>query len=259
MARQNRIWDQMRAELQLLGSSEPAAQAYLHSILGAAADFQSALAALLSHHLFSTGHNGEAYPDIVGRIISQCRELCDAAAADLEAFCERDPASQGVLQVFFFSKGFLALQSYRVSHVLWLRGQHLSAHMLQMKTSLVCAVDIHPAARLGQGIFLDHATGLVIGETTVVEDEVSILHEVTLGGTGKHRGDRHPKIRRGALLCAGAKILGNIEVGEGAKVGAGSVVLRDVPAHMTVAGVPARTVGFSRLNAAIEMDQALND
>lgn len=256
-SKQNSIWEQIQREIQALRSHEPAVYSHLRSILHLASDFQSGLAAMLSHQLFHGERDAQMTIELIHRVIDQSPAICEAAAADLEAFYERDPACQGYLQVFFFSKGFAALQAHRVGHVLWLRDQHLSAMMLQAKSSLVYSVDIHPAARLGCGIFLDHATGLVIGETSVVEDDVSILQEVTLGGTGKHPGDRHPKIRKGALLCAGVKILGNIEVGEGAKVGAGSVVLHPVPAHSTVVGVPARVVGFSNRNPALAMDQAL--
>ncbi len=256
-SRQAYIWSQIQSSISSLRFSEPAVHAYLSTILHSASNFQSALTSMLTHQLFQNEPNGLVYFDMIDRITVQYPGICDAVAIDFDAFCDRDPASEGVLQVFFFNKGFAALQAHRVSHILWLRDERLSAHLLQMKTSITCAVDIHPAARLGRGIFLDHATGLVIGETAVVEDDVSILHEVTLGGTGKQRGDRHPKIRKGALLCAGAKILGNIEIGEGAKVGAGSVVLHSVAPHVTVAGVPARRVGFSGRNAGLEMDQAL--
>ncbi len=253
--RQEEIWSQINADIDSLRFSEPAVHTYLSSTLNLASDFQSGLAALLFRMLFQNEPGGQIYFDMIDRIIAQYPHICDAAATDLDAFCERDPATKGALQVFFFSKGFAALQAHRVAHILWMRDERLSAHLLQIKTSLTCAVDIHPAARLGRGIFLDHATGLVIGETTVVEDDVSIFHDVTLGGTGKQRGDRHPNIRKGALLCAGAKILGSIEVGEGAKVGAGSVVLCDVPPHVTVAGVPAKRVNFLRCNVGLKMDR----
>ena len=142
-----------------------------------------------------------------------------------------------------FFKGFQALQSYRIAHWLWVQGRECLALFFQSRIALTFGVDIHPAAKLGKGIMLDHATGIVIGETTIVEDDVSIMQEVTLGGTGKECGDRHPKVRRGVLISAGAKILGNIEIGENAKVGAGSVVLKPVAPHTTVAGVPAVVVG----------------
>jgi serine O-acetyltransferase len=154
-----------------------------------------------------------------------------------------------------FFKGFQALQSYRVSHYFWMQGRETLALYLQSRIAQTFAVDIHPAARVGAGIMLDHGTGLVIGETAVVEDDVSMLHEVTLGGTGKERGDRHPKVRAGVLIGAGAKILGNIEIGAGARIGAGSVVLHAVPAGCTAAGVPARSVrGLHCGEPALEMN-----
>ena len=157
--------------------------------------------------------------------------------------------------IFLFLKGFHAIQSYRVAHYYWTTGRESLALFLQGRISQVLAVDIHPAARIGRGILIDHATSVVIGETAVVEDNVSMLHEVTLGGTGKETGDRHPKVRRGVLIAAGAKILGNIEIGEGAKIGAGSVVLDDVPPHTTAVGVPARIVGRPETEQpALDMD-----
>jgi len=164
-------------------------------------------------------------------------------AADLCAVQERDPAVEFFSTPLLYLKGFLALQSYRIAHWLWNQKREALAIYLQNQISVVFAVDIHPAARIGKGIMLDHATGIVIGETAIVEDDVSILQSVTLGGTGKESGDRHPKIRAGVMIGAGAKVLGNIEVGRGAKVGAGSVVLDHVPEHTTVAGVPAKVVG----------------
>ena len=181
-----------------------------------------------------------------------------AALADLVAVRDRDPACPDLLTPFLFFKGYHALQAYRFGHWLWGRGrQHLACH-LQSRSSETFAVDIHPAARLGQGILIDHGTALVVGETAVVDDDVSMLQGVTLGGTGKQCGQRHPKIRRGVLIGAGAKVLGSITVGEGAKVGAGSIVLEDVPPYTTVVGNPARPVGLRHTSLpALTMDQSL--
>jgi serine O-acetyltransferase len=167
----------------------------------------------------------------------------EAIRNDLKAVVERDSACHELYIPFLYFKGFHSLQTHRVAHWLWTHGRESLALFFQNRMSTEFGVDIHPAARLGSGIMLDHATGLVIGETAVVGDNVSILQSVTLGGTGKDEGDRHPKIGDGVLISAGAKILGNIRVGAGAKVGAGSVVLEDVPEHTTVAGVPAKIVG----------------
>jgi serine O-acetyltransferase len=179
---------------------------------------------------------------------------------DLHAVQERDPACCGYLQPFLYFKGFHALEAYRVSHALWHQGRQVLALYLQNRISEVFGVDIHPAARIGMGILIDHATGLVIGETAVVEDDVSILHEVTLGGTGKEKGERHPKIRHGVLIGAGAKILGNVEVGRGAKIGAGSIVLSHVPPFCTAVGVPARIIGRpGYTEPAYSMDHRVDD
>jgi len=169
-----------------------------------------------------------------------------SVAADLVAVTTRDPACRSSLHALLHFKGFHALQAHRVAHSLWRQGRHDAAHWLSAQVALALAVDIHPAVPVGQGVMLDHATGIVIGETALIEDDVSILHGVTLGATGKQRGDRHPKVRRGALLGAGSTVLGNIEVGCMSTVGAGSVVVKAVPPHATVAGVPAQVVRSRR-------------
>ncbi|HEV7247835.1 MAG TPA: serine O-acetyltransferase [Shinella sp.] len=186
--------------------------------------------------------------------------LLGAAAADLQAVKDRDPSNTEVLTPFLYFKGFSALQGHRVAHWLWTTGRgHLARH-IQSRISEIFSIDIHPAAVMGRGIMLDHGSGLVIGETAVVEDEVSILQNVTLGGTGKDMGDRHPKVRRGALIGAGAKVLGNIEVGIGAKIGAGSVVVAPVAPYTSVVGVPARPVGKPHTALpGITMDQTLSE
>ena len=168
--------------------------------------------------------------------------IAAAVRADLSAVFERDPACHSYLEAFLYYKGFHALQTHRIAHWLWKKGRKWMALFFQSRSSQLFAVDIHPAARMGRGIMIDHATGVVIGETAVVEDDVSIMQGVTLGGTGKERGDRHPKVRRGVLLSMGAKILGNIEIGEYSRVGAGSVVLKSVPPGCTAVGVPAKLV-----------------
>ena len=184
--------------------------------------------------------------------------LADGMAADCLAVLDRDPACTRLLEPLLYFKGFHALQTHRMAHHLWQVGRKDFALYLQSCSSEVFQTDIHPQSRIGQGVFLDHATGLVVGSTAVIEDDVSILQGVTLGGTGKETGDRHPKIRRGVLIGAGAKILGNIEIGHCARVAAGSVVLHAVPHNMTVAGVPARVVGEAGCaEPARSMDQIL--
>jgi serine O-acetyltransferase len=184
--------------------------------------------------------------------------IVEAMRADMLAFFERDPACSRVIEPLLYFKGFHAIQTHRLAHFLWKAGRKDFALWLQSRSSEVFQTDINPQAQIGKGIFLDHATGLVVGATAVIEDGVSMLHGVTLGGTGKDRGDRHPKIRRGVLLGAGAKIIGNIEVGHCARVAAGSVVLHSVPHNTTVAGVPAKVVGEAGCpEPARSMDQIL--
>ena len=186
--------------------------------------------------------------------------IVDAAEADLRAVFERDPACKGYVQPFLFFKGFQALQIHRVAHWLWEQGRETLAFYLQSRTSELFQADIHPACRIGRGVFIDHGTGIVIGETAEVGDDVSMLHDVTLGGTGAERGDRHPKVGNGVLLAAGAKVLGNIRIGDYAKVAAGSVVLKDVPAGCTAAGVPARLMNCPTCDEpAKSMDHSLAD
>jgi serine O-acetyltransferase len=207
------------------------------------------------------------HPDIPAELIRQAYSdaLRDDAAigtmfrADIIATLDRDPAAERFLEPLLYFKGFHAIQAHRLAHWLWSKGRKDFAYYLQSRSSAAFQTDIHPAARIGRGIFLDHATGLVVGETAVIEDDVSMLHSVTLGGTGKEHGDRHPKIRRGVLIGAGAKILGNIEVGHCARIAAGSVVVRSVPNNVTVAGVPAKVVGEAGCpEPSRHMDQMLH-
>jgi serine O-acetyltransferase len=207
-----------------------------------------------------------AHTDLPGDIIRQAfldlaeREAAigEAIRADILAVADRDPACQRLIEPLLYFKGFHALQAHRLAHALWQDGRKDFALYLQSRSSSVFQTDINPAARIGKGVFLDHATGLVVGATAVIEDDVSILHSVTLGGTGHERGDRHPKIRHGVLIGAGAKIIGNIEIGHCSRIAAGSVVLKAVPPNVTVAGVPARIVGASGCaEPAREMDQIL--
>lgn len=187
-------------------------------------------------------------------------ELVVTAEADLKAVYERDPACKGYVQPFLFFKGFQALQTQRIAHWLWGQGRETMAFYLQSRMSEIFQVDIHPATRIGSGVFIDHGTGIVIGETAVIGDDVSLLQGVTLGGTGAERGDRHPKIGRGVLLGAGAKVLGNIQIGDYAKIASGSVVLKPVPAHCTAAGVPARLINCpTGEEPARSMDHTLAD
>ena len=252
------LWATLRREgVEAAEHDSLMAQPIAHALLRHAG-LGEALAERLARKLADDDISAPALSALIGEVLALNPGVLQAAAFDLMAVRDRDPASPDLLTPFLYFKGFIALQAARVTHALWRRGrQHLARHM-QSRVSEVFGMDIHPAARLGCGIMIDHGTGVVIGETAVVEDDVSILQGVTLGGTGKECGDRHPKIRRGVLLGAGAKVLGNIQVGQGAKVGAGSIVLEDVQPYTTVVGVPAKPVG-ARLTGlpAFTMDQML--
>jgi serine O-acetyltransferase len=216
------------------------------------------LARVLTRRLAGPDIAGSAFEELFRHVHSVAQALPEAAALDIDAVLRRDPATESALSVVLYQKGFQAIQLHRVAHVLWEEGRCDLALYLQSMGSRVLGVDIHPACRIGHGVMFDHATGIVIGETCVIGNGVSIMQGVTLGGTGKMKGDRHPKIGAGVLIGAGAVLLGNIVVGADAKVGAGSVVLADVAAQTTVAGVPAQPVGRASLQPAEEMDQSLS-
>lgn len=253
------VWDALRAESERLVTEETTLRHLVDDVILSRADAANALGARLARRLAREDMPRAAMEPLLTGVFEEHPHIVHSAMRDLVAMYERDPACFSILEPLLFFKGFLALTTHRVSHQLWLDGRRWLALYLQSVASEVFAVDIHPAARIGCGILLDHATSFVVGETAIIEDDVSILHEVTLGGTGKETGDRHPIIRSGVLLGAGAKILGRVEIGTGAKVGAGSVVLNDVPPHTTVAGVPAVIVGeSSEQNPAIEMNQKLD-
>jgi serine O-acetyltransferase len=236
------VWDELRREAkEALARAPKLTRLFIDSILE-----QPSLEAAVFHRISQRLKNDVAplpvLADAFGRAARAEPEIGRALRADIAAVLDRDPATQRFIEPFLYFKGFHALQTHRLAHWLWNNGERDFALYLQSRSSDVFQTDIHPAARFGRGIFLDHATGLVVGETAVVEDDVSLLQNVTLGGTGKESGDRHPKIRQGAIVGAGAKILGNIEIGAHSRIAAGSVVLRAVDPHSTVAGIPARTI-----------------
>ena len=214
-----------------------------HSVVLHHPSLEAALSYRLAQKLSSAEMSPLLLREMADRAYAESAEMGAAGRADLSAVLERDPACDRMLTPLLYYKGFLAVQAYRLGHWLWRNGRRDMALFLQMRCSEMFSIDIHPAARIGQGIMIDHAHAIVIGETAVVGDDVSMLHSVTLGGTGKEGGDRHPKIGDGVLIGAGAKVLGNIRIGTCSRVAAGSVVLRDVPAGKTVAGIPARIVG----------------
>lgn len=236
------VWAAMRNEAEAAAKNEAALASLLNAVILNHKTLGGALSYQLARKLGDQELRGMSIREIAEEAYAAEPTLVGIAEDDLKAVFERDPACKGYVQPFLFFKGFLALQTYRVAHWLWREGRETLAFYFQSRTSEMFQVDIHPAARIGRGIFVDHGTGIVIGETAVVGDDVSMLHGVTLGGTGAERGDRHPKIGKGVLLGAGAKVLGNIQIGEYAKVASGSVVLKAVPAGCTAAGVPARLV-----------------
>lgn len=253
------LWQSIREEVARDVEREPVLASFLHATVLNHKSLEDALGFLLAGKLECSVLPAMLVRELIADAVEASPGIGQSIRADIRAIRDRDPAAKRFSEPFLYFKGFHALQTHRVAHWLWLEGRHALALFLQNRTSEVFAVDIHPAARIGNGILMDHATGVVVGETAVIEDNVSILHEVTLGGTGKAEGDRHPKVRHGVLIGAGAKILGNVEVGRGAKVGAGSVVLEDVPPHCTVAGVPAKIIGTPDVDEpALEMDHRLH-
>ena len=253
-----RTWQKIQQEAQSMAAQEPMLASFFHSTILNHRDLRSALSFQLANKLDSTTMPAIALREVIELALRSEPELLAAVAADICAVQDRDPAVDLFSTPLLYLKGFHALQGYRVANWLWRQGRRALALYLQNQISVVFGVDVHPAARIGKGIMFDHATGIVVGETAVIENDVSILQSVTLGGTGKESGDRHPKIREGVMIGAGAKVLGNIEVGVGAKIGAGSVVINPVPPHTTVAGVPARIVGRPECDKpSLDMDQCL--
>ncbi|MCI0754172.1 serine O-acetyltransferase [Pseudoroseomonas vastitatis] len=254
------VWSRVRREAEAAAESEPELAGFLHAAVLQHASLESALAGRIAARLEHADLPDALLRRTMERALDADPLLREAMRRDIVAVLDRDPATRRALEPLLYYKGFHAISAQRLAHRLWLDGRRDMALWLQSRASAVFAVDIHPAVRLGCGIFLDHATGLVVGETAVIEDDVSILQGVTLGGTGKQGGDRHPKIRHGVLIGAGAKVLGNIEVGACARVAAGSVVLKAVPPGTTVAGVPARVVGQAGCaEPARSMDHMLNE
>jgi len=254
------IWSAMRDQAKILAGQEPALASFVHATILNHDRLEDAL----SYHLAKKIGGDDVSPMLAREIFVQAiaadPEIGAAVRADLAAVYDRDPACHSFANAFLYYKGFQALQSHRIAHWLWHRGRAAMALFFQSRASMLFSVDIHPAARIGRGVMIDHGTGVVIGETAVVEDDVSIMQDVTLGGTGKEAGDRHPKIRRGVLLSLGAKILGNIEIGEYSRVGAGSVVLKSVPAGCTAVGVPAKLINCAGVaRPSQEMNQMIDE
>lgn len=252
------VWTRVCEEAEAAVRAEPLLGGLIHSGLLHHATMERALAYRFSLKLASGEMSEQILREIADEAYLGDPELGQAARADLMAVFDRDPACHRFLQPILFFKGYQAVQAYRVGHWLWKQGRTDMAYFVQMRVSEVFGVDIHPAARVGRGLMIDHAHSIVIGETAVVGDNVSMLHSVTLGGTGKEDGDRHPKIGNGVLIGAGAKVLGNIRIGNCSRIAAGSVVLQDIPPMKTVAGVPARIVGEAGCSQpSVSMDHKL--
>src|SRR3989440_396335 len=237
------VWARIRDEAEAVVRREPEIGTFIYSPILHHDTLEAAVVHRVSERLDHADIQAELMRQAYADALEDQPQMGEAFRADIVAVFDRDPATDRFIEPVLYFKGFHAIQTHRLAHWLWRKGRKDFAYYLQRRSSAVFQCDIHPAARIGRGIFLAHATGLVVGETAVVEDDVSMLHGVTLGGTGKEAGDRHPKIRRGVLIGAGAKILGNIEIGHCARIAAGSVVLKSVPHNTTVAGVPAKVIG----------------
>lgn len=252
------IWEAIRREADEDAAREPLLASHLHATILNHKSLENALCFQLANQLASPTLQAIILMELFSQAMEDDAYIREAIRADIQAVVDRDPACDRYSEPLLFFKGYHALQSYRVAHYLWNHDRRVLAMTLQSRISEVFSVDFHPAAQIGKGILLDHATGVVVGETAVIKDNVSMLHEVTLGGTGKERGDRHPKIGEGVLIGAGAKLLGNIKIGFCAKIGAGSVVLTDIPERTTAVGVPARIIGKARTETpALMMDHSV--
>lgn len=239
------VWSRIREEAEAIARQEPVLGGFIFSSVLNHGSFEKALIHRLAQRLGNADLGADLVVQAFEDAIAAEPEIGFAARADIIATYERDPACHRYVDPLLYFKGYQSIQTHRMAHRLWEMGRTDFAYYLQSRSSIIASVDIHPAAKIGKGIMVDHGHDIVIGETAVVEDNVSIMQGVTLGGTGKATGDRHPKIRQGVLIGAGAKILGNIEIGTCSRVAACSVVLHDVPANTTVAGVPAKVVGYA--------------
>ena len=254
------LWARITEEAEDAVRREPLMGGFIHACVLHHRSLAKALSYRFSAKLFSNEMPAVLLREIAEEAYGETPELLEIAQADLAAVVERDPACHRFMQPLLYFKGYQALQAHRLAHWLWLRERFDLAYFIQMRVSEIFGLDLHPAAQLGRGLLIDHAHALVIGETAVVGDNVSLLHDVTLGGTGKAGGDRHPKIGNGVMIVAGTKVLGNITIGHCCRIAAGSVVLSDIPPCKTVAGVPAKVVGEAGCaEPALEMDQLLTD
>jgi serine O-acetyltransferase len=254
------VWARIRREAEDILKREPELATFIYSSVLHHDTLETAIIHRLAERLDHAAVSGDLIRQAYADALEDMPSIGESFRADLMATADRDPATHRLLEPVLYYKGFHAIQTHRLMHWLWHKGRRDFALYLQSRSSAVFQCDIHPAAKIGRGIFLDHATGLVVGETAEIGDDVSMLHDVTLGGTGKEWEDRHPKIRYGVMIGAGAKILGNIEIGHCARIAAGSVVIKPVPNNVTVAGVPAKVVGEAGCpEPARTMDQMFHD
>lgn len=252
------IWNSVRQEAEVAAANDPLLAAFLYATVLNQPTLEDAVIHRVCERLDHPDLQANLLRQTFAEMAADWTEWGSVLRVDIQAVYDRDPACERFIEPVLFFKGFHAIQTHRLAHWLWHRGRKDFALYLQARSSAVFQTDINPAAKLGKGIFLDHATGLVVGMTAVIGDNVSILQDVTLGGTGKEVGDRHPKIRDGVLIGAGAKVLGNIEIGHCSRIAAGSVVLKPIPPKSTVAGVPARIVGTAGCDEPSRaMDQLL--
>lgn len=252
------MWQTIRDEAHAAAAEEPMLASFLHLTVLRHNSLSHVLAFHLSSKLSGSTMDARALYEVFLHALQQDGDIIAAVEADIAACYQRDPACDQYSLPLLYFKGFHAIQAHRINHWLYLNGRKTLAYFLQNRASEVFGVDIHPAARFGRGIMFDHGTGIVIGETAVLGNDISLLHGVTLGGSGKECGDRHPKVGNGVMIGANASVLGNIRIGDCAKIGAGSVVVRDVEPQTTVVGVPAKTVGLSKNRPADNMDQSFN-
>ena len=254
------VWKALRDQAISWASREPALASFVYTTILSHSSFEDFLCYHLAKKIGGRFLNHMQGRDIISESFRGDPEILVSARADLDAIYQRNPACRTHLEAFLFYKGFHALEVYRTAHWFWKSGRQSMALLLQCRISRRFSVDIHPGAKLGKGIMIDHASGVVIGETAVIEDDVSLLHGVTLGGNGTQDGERHPKIRQGVLLSVGATVLGDIEIGHEARVGAGSLVLRDVPSDCSAVGVPAHLVNCGKGGRpAHDMDHLIED
>lgn len=252
------VWNSLRFEASAAAAEEPLLASFLNATVLNHDSLADALSYHLAQKLAGSDMNALQLREIFASAHASDTDLTRSAERDIEAVIDRDPACRSPLQPFLYFKGFAALQTYRVANWLWSEGRETLSYYFQSRMSELFGMDIHPASKIGSGIMFDHASGIVVGETATIGDDCSILHSVTLGGTGKEVGDRHPKVGKGVLISAGASVLGNIQIGDEARIAAGSVVLKDVPSQCTVAGVPAKIVGCACAEPAKKMEQRLD-